>query len=454
MLEEVLPVLLTNGLTSGLLEVRNVSVQTLVKLCRSGGSMVRPHLGTLVPSLLEALSGLEPQTISYTAVRVDDESREKLDSARVAAARGTPIMDTLNHVLQFVDEEVIEAVVVGVIDVLKRSVGLVSRAGAAHVVVTLTHTCPGPLEKHTGKILVALVNGLSDRNPVVRKVFANAIGNLIRTAKATSVEKLLAKLQTLYLERESDGARMSAALAFRSMHSQNGDTMRDHAAAAMPLAFLAMHATPDADSEGDPTGVELWEEIWTENTPGTAAGVRLYLNEIISICELALQSTNWAMKAQAGRALSTVSEKLGPTLTEDQVRRLVFLLTQGLQGRTWSGKEALVAALCNIALHTKTLLTSLKDVETNEFLLDLVVGILTREAKKEKIEYKIHAIKALTQVLNGYNIDRFEEVFHICLPYLSLVSIEKVIYFTGSFTSMVNEGKLSLFKSSHINILF
>ncbi|KAB7502624.1 Proteasome-associated protein ECM29-like protein [Armadillidium nasatum] len=418
-LEEVLPVLLTIGITSSVSEVRAVSIQTLVKLCRSGGAMVRPHLGTLVPALLEALSGLEHQAITYTAVRMDDESREKLDMARVAAAKSTPIMDTLNYVLQFIDEEVLEMVVGGVIDVLKRSIGLSSRAGAAHVVVTLTHTCPGPLEKYTGKILTALVNGLGDRNSVVRKVFANAIGNLVKTAKVSSIDKLLAKLQSWYLEKEEDSAKVSAALALRSMHLQNGDVMKNHASNAMPLVFLAMHAQKNIDGT-DPTGVEIWEEIWTENTPGTEAGVRLYLNEIISICDLALQSSNWATKAQAGKAFSTVSKKLGPTLTEDQTRRLFSLLFQGLQGRTWAGKEEIVGALSDFALSTKSLLSYLKDTETDELLLDKVISVLTREAKKEKMDYKIRSIKALTQVLSAYRIDRFEEVFEICLPYLSL----------------------------------
>ncbi|MCL4116473.1 UNVERIFIED_CONTAM: hypothetical protein GTU68_001151, partial [Idotea baltica] len=329
MLEEVLPILLTTGISSSVAEVRNVSIQTLVKLCRSGGSMVRPHLGTLVPALLEALSGLEHQAVSYTAVRMDDDNREILDTARVAVSKSTPMMDTLNYVLQFIDEDVLEGVVSGVVDVLKRSVGLSSRAGAAHVVITLTHTCPGPLEKYTGKILAALVNGLGDRNIVVRKVFANAIGNLVKTAKPSSIDKLLAKLQSWYLEKEEDSARVSAALALRSMHNQNADVMKNHATSAMPLAFLAMHARKNPDGS-DPTGVEMWEEIWGENTPGTEAGVRLYLNEIIAICQLALQSTNWSTKAQAGRALSTVSKKLGPTLKEGQTKQLVCLLMQGL----------------------------------------------------------------------------------------------------------------------------
>lgn len=421
MLKEVLPTLLTSGITSTVAEVRSVSLQTVSKLCRSGGALVKPHLGALVPALLEALSGLESQALSYTSVRLNDDDREKLDVARVAATRSTPMMDTLNYVLQFVDQSVMEKLVGGLVDVLKSSVGLVSRAGAAHVVETLTHTCPAPLEKYTGKLLAALVNGLSDRNAVVRKVYANAIGNLVKTAKASSIEKLLSKLQMWYLEKDEDTVRMSGALTIRSMHAQNNDIMKQHASQAMPLAFLAMHAEKTAES--DPSGAVIWEEIWSDNTPGTESGVRLYLTEIILICEQALQSSNWAMKAQAGRALSTLSQKLGSSMNDNLVSSLVTLLTSSLQGRTWTGKESLVTALSNVAVHTKSVLGTLKYQDRDILLLDDVVKVLTREASKEKLEYKIHAIKALTTVLDTFQIDRFEQVFDICLPYLMPVNI-------------------------------
>ncbi|KAK3880878.1 hypothetical protein Pcinc_014654 [Petrolisthes cinctipes] len=417
MLKEVLPILLTSGITSTVSEVRNTSLQTVSKLCRSGGLLLKPHLGNLVPALLEALSGLEAQTLNYASVRLSDDDREKLDVARIAAARSTPMMDTLNYVLQFVDEEVMDKLVGGLIDVLKSSVGLASRAGAAHVVETLTHTCPSALEKYTGKLLAALVNGLSDRNVVVRKVYANAIGNLVKTAKPSSVEKLLTKLQTWYLDKDEDSVRLSGAITIRSMHTQNSDVMKQHASQAMPLVFLGMHA--DKTVESDPSGAAIWEEIWSDNTPGTESGVRLYLTEIVAICEHALQSSNWAMKAQAGRSLSTVSQKLGSSMNEATVSSLVILLTNSLQGRTWTGKESLVTALSNVSLHTKTMLADLKHPDTGSLLVEDVVKVLTREASKEKMDYKIHAIKALTTVLDTFAIDRFEQVFDICLPYVT-----------------------------------
>lgn len=54
----------------------------------------------------------------------------------------------------------------------------------------------------TGKLLKTLVHGLTDRNSAIRKQYAIAIGHLISTAKDSSIERLFAKLQELYFERE------------------------------------------------------------------------------------------------------------------------------------------------------------------------------------------------------------------------------------------------------------
>lgn len=53
-----------------------------------------------------------------------------------------------------------------------------------------------------GKLLAALVNGLTDRNAAIRKNYAVTIGHLVSTAKDSSLEKLFAKIRTWYLEKE------------------------------------------------------------------------------------------------------------------------------------------------------------------------------------------------------------------------------------------------------------
>ncbi len=131
---------------------------------------------------------------------------------------------------------------------------------------TLNLQCPiEQLQSHTGKLLAAFVNGLSDRNAAVRKIFAAAIGQLLRTAKDSSLEKLFAKLRAWYLE--SDDRNFAVAYTYRAISRHNPDKIRSHAAQALPLVFLAM-------SEDNDVVTEIWEEVWSDCTPGSSeAGV-------------------------------------------------------------------------------------------------------------------------------------------------------------------------------------
>lgn len=54
----------------------------------------------------------------------------------------------------------------------------------------------------SGKLLNVLVTGLSDRNRTIRRTYALCIGQLIGPAKDASVDKLIEKLRTVYLEKE------------------------------------------------------------------------------------------------------------------------------------------------------------------------------------------------------------------------------------------------------------
>ena len=76
------------------------------------------------------------------------------------------------------------ALVPRLVDLLKNSVGLATKGSAAHVVTTLALGNAASLQSHTSKLLGAFLAGLSsDRNPAVRKAYASAIGQLIKTAK-------------------------------------------------------------------------------------------------------------------------------------------------------------------------------------------------------------------------------------------------------------------------------
>ena len=102
----------------------------------------------------------------------------------------------------------------------------------------------------------------------------------------------------------------------------------------MPVAFLAMHEEKRADAENEDI-LEIWGEVWADGTPGTEGGIRLYLKEIVAILEVAIESQQWRVKAQAARAMGTVATKLGAGLPQKEQKLLLTILINALAGRTW-----------------------------------------------------------------------------------------------------------------------
>lgn len=74
------------------------------------------------------------------------------------------------------------------------------------------------------------------------------------------------------------------------------------------------------------------------DSPGTEAGIRLYLSEIVSLLSTSILSQTWSLKSQTARAMATVAQKLGAQLCPPYLDQLLAALLEGLSGRTWEGK--------------------------------------------------------------------------------------------------------------------
>uniref|UniRef100_A0A3B5ATH9 Ecm29 proteasome adaptor and scaffold n=1 Tax=Stegastes partitus TaxID=144197 RepID=A0A3B5ATH9_9TELE len=306
----MLPTLLEKGIVSNVSEVRALSIQTLVKISKTAGARLKPHAARLIPALLEALSTLEPQVLNYLSLRATEQEKSAMDAARLSAAKSSPMMETINMCLQHLDVSVLGELVPRLCELLKSGVGLGTKGGCASVIVSLTVQCPQDLTPYSGKLMSALLNGIHDRSTVVQKSFAFALGHLVRTAKDSSVEKLLLKLNTWYLEKEEPVYKSSCALTVHAISHYSPDVLKGHAGVALPLAFLGMHQAPGPDEEkGESYDATLWAEVWQENVPGSFGGIRLYMTELIAITQKALQSQSWKMKAQGAAAMATVAKE-------------------------------------------------------------------------------------------------------------------------------------------------
>ncbi|KDR13581.1 proteasome-associated protein ECM29 homolog isoform X2 [Zootermopsis nevadensis] len=407
MVRTILPVLLNSGICNTVSEVRAISLQTISQLVGSAGNLLKPHLPLLIPALLEATGELESRGLSQLSVQfgAERQTQEVIDSVRASVAKSHYTTETVAKCLQYVDASILGDLIPKVLELMKSSVGLGTRVACVHLIVLLSYHLKHELQPYTGKLLAALLNGLTDRNAAVRKNYAVTIGHLVSTAKDSSLEKLFAKIQTWYFEKEDESVRSACAYTLQAIGQHNQDVLKEHSSVVIPLVFFAMHANkiPDGSS------VSVWEDVWHEATPGTESGIRQHAAEICELLKVALESPSWTMKAQAANAVGTVATKIGQTMSAERRNSLIDILVTGLNGRTWNGKENLLKALATICSSCKS------ELKQEEFrpVVDTIVDAMLKECRKEQLAYKQHALKALGDTLSALDIDRFDQVYSI-----------------------------------------
>lgn len=408
MLTVILPVLVRSGLTSNLAEIREISLSTIVQISRKAGLLLKPHLALLFMALLESLSINEPDVINYLSNRLDETSQEKLDIQRVSVFQKSPMMETINFCVQYVDDDVLKELIPRLTELIRSSVALGTKSGCSNFVITLLLQCPQELQQYSGKLLSAFISGLNDRNGAVRRSYAKAIGHLVRISKESSVSKVIERIQMWYLEKEEDYVHTSCVYTLHSMALHSPDIFRKHLTEALPLVFFAMHRKSSKENEDLQL---LWKEMWSEFTTNTESGILLYIDEILSIIQKGLESQSWFMKQQAADCLVTLAKNVGNKLDQKIFHFIQFIIS-ALSGRIWKGKESLLQALTAICIYC---LKSIQEHENSDLMKE-VVETLLRECRKENLYYKIEALKGLGEILEKYEMDYFSELYSILLP--------------------------------------
>nr|XP_034996453.1 proteasome adapter and scaffold protein ECM29 isoform X2 [Zootoca vivipara] len=407
----LLPCLLDKGMMNTVTEVRTLSINTLVKISKSAGAMLKPHAPKLIPALLESLSVLEPQVLNYLSLRATEQEKAAMDSARLSAAKSSPMMETINMCLQYLDVSVLGELVPRLCELTRSGLGIGTKGGCASVIVSLTTQCPQDLTPYSGKLMSALLSGLTDRNTVVQKTFAFAMGHLVRTSRDSSTDKLLQKLNSWYMEKEEQVYKMACALTIHAIGRYSPDVLKNQARHVLPLAFLGMHEVPE-EEKGEKEEGNLWTEVWQENVPGTYGGIRLYMEELIAITQKALQSQSWKMKAQGAASMASIAKQTG-SLVPPHLGMVLSALVQGLSGRTWAGKEELLKATASVVCSCST---ELQKSLPNQPSIDDILQALLKECRKENLRYKIVALRCTADVLKATQENRFKELTDIIFP--------------------------------------
>jgi proteasome component ECM29 len=201
-----LPVLIKNGLQSNLNEVRSISVLTIRDLTKqSSSSFIKPYLIDMIISLLETLSGYEPPDLNYISLKLgSQDAQEKLDMARISASKNTPMVEIINMNLKYLDDDdIIAELIPKLIEIIKKGLGVSTKAGVCHIICSLVDQEPQRIAKFSGKLMGSLVNSMStETNKTINKQYCHTIGSIAKVAKESSIENLLDRLIEWYLEKE------------------------------------------------------------------------------------------------------------------------------------------------------------------------------------------------------------------------------------------------------------
>lgn len=435
----ILPFLLEVGVTHTVGEIRKLSLRTVSEMIDSSGQLIHPHLSALIPCLLKATGELDSSKLSQLSTIMSGQTgnQEIVDSVRAEAAKSHYTMETLIKCIKYIDYQTLEKTTPAVLDLIKSSVILGTKIATAHFVCLISVHLSKDMTPLVGKYLSACVTALSDRNTVVRKYYATAIGHLIGNAKDTTVVSLFKKLNTLYFD-DQVGKSRSIALTLNAINKKHADIIKDYSSAIMPLIFFAKHEEVTEDNKAT---VEMWQELWNDVSFGDSM-LQLYLNDIVFVLENSLNNQSWLLKAQSGNSIRTIAKRLQSSLKEEDRNRLIELVLANTSGRTFSGKERLVEALA--ALCSKN---SSKDLSNR-----LIEAVL-RECRKDEEIYKTKVLKCLGDVLETLDEEnRFEDVYNMVWDLLDKKTISTKDDEPGTSNSVASNEERNKEKVTLINL--
>ena len=382
-----LPLLLQMGLPSRVPEVQALSVDTLSRIIKSAGpELVKPHLSIVVPALLESLSGLEDARLNYVEQHAERFGLDagKLESARVQAAQGGALGETLDICARCLDGETFATLAPALGGLIRRGVGLNTRAGAGRFVSQVARRLGDDSAAASPQLMRALQEACAaERSQAVRRAYASANAVLAKHANQARIDKHVASWIEKYSADDADeSSRAVSGFLLRALAREASDVFARYAAEVAPVAYMAQY-------DPDPTVAALWGEIWEESTTSVGAGLRLHAGAVLGSVQAGLKSSAWGRKKAAAAAAAKACVSGGDAVGPFALQLMTALLAE-LPGRLWDGKETVLTAVgacseaCGAALRT-----------ADPGLPGRVVTALLEAVGKKKAAYRKEALVQL-----------------------------------------------------------
>jgi proteasome component ECM29 len=403
-LTQLIPFLLGNkGILSDSEDVRNFALETILNLVKKSGKAIRPFISELIDQFILLMSTLEPQIINYLALNADKYKlkHDDIDAKRLQSIGSSPMMNALEKLIDLIDDTIIEEVINKLQSTVKKSVGLPSKAAASRVIVTLVVRHLQLIKPYGDQLLAICTSQLKDRNNTVSSSFATAAGYVCRVCSIESVVKYSSKIQRIYFESEDDKVRMVSSIASEAVSKYSGDRFASVAAAFLPLSFIGKNDPAKEVSEP-------FNNEWSENTSGNGA-IKLYIHEICDLVKENINSQQFFIRQVAAKSIAKACNAIDSSSISEKVSTEIFdVLINASQGRSWAGKEDVLAALVSLSINSK------KYVNDRQELLAKVNKIVITEAKRRNKEYQKHAIISLCAFLNEFpNVELYDSTIEI-----------------------------------------
>ena len=382
-------------------EVQQYATVTLLEVVKkSPPRSLQSFAPTILETLVNSLSTLEHESINYLHLNADKYglTAEKLDKMRVSSVNASPVTEAIDRCLESLtlattietSGDAMEGVegrspmddAMSRLEAsFKSAIGLPSRVGLSRVVVTLVVRHPTSFRPYADRFAQLHRKHVIDRNATISVAFSTSLGYLMRLASEKEIRATSKYAQKLYFESQDLSHRAIAGEVLQSISKTSNDVFMNYASLFLPFAFLGRH---DTDEEVR----ARFDPPWKDNIGGSRA-LQLYLQEISELVTLHIKSPLWPIRhaccfAVAGLVTSLAQGKLNETES-----KLVWpLLEEALNGKTWEGKEKVVLALPKFVSSVPSTWLS---GETG----DQMAKIAIREAKRQNVNYRPHAIVAL-----------------------------------------------------------
>lgn len=404
----VLPLLIHKGITDKVQEVRMISIQTVLKITKVAGKLLRPHLADLFAALLEGISSLEPQMFSYLQFHTEslELSQEQLESMRLSVSKASPLSAALETCMLQLDNESIGPVVAQINRLVKEGLGLPTLSACAKCITNIcTSDLAIHLKDHASSLLKTFQEKLMDQSPSLRKIFASTIGHLCKVLKRKRVSDLVDDMISLYTQKGSEKERLVSAITMQAMIRRAPDVLKDYHGDVMPVVFVGMY---DISKEVVDTSTETWEEVMAS----VESGLKMYLPETVKLISSLLNSSIWELKKIGLKSLQEAIRLTGASFATHTPTVLPLLL-ESLPGRIWDGKELVLDAVVSLATETKAALKPQVEVKK-------ILQLVKAETQRNKRSYKRHAIESFGRIANEFpSLDLCAEMRPILEPIIN-----------------------------------